>query len=141
MPEIDGSPGPHGTIGSNTEYLKHTILTNHFNKKTYAKMKLFTEAIEAKAQAQFPLGSDFEKQVVVAKFFNPTGTGTWYLVNQDPQDNDYLWGICHIFEWEVGSFSKSELENYRGQFGLGIERDLHFEEVNAKELYAILINE
>lgn len=102
-------------------------------------MKLFTKAIEAKAQAQFPLGNDLEKQVVVAKFFNSTGSGTWYLINQDPQDNDYLWGICHIFEWEVGSFSKSELENYRGKFGLGIERDLHFEEVNAKELLKRLV--
>jgi len=80
-----------------------------------------------------------EKQVVVAKFFNPTGAGTWYLVNQDPNDLDYLWGICHIFEWEVGSFSKSELENFRGKYGLGIERDLHFEEVNAKELFDQII--
>jgi hypothetical protein len=29
-------------------------------------MKLFTKAIEAKAQDQFPLGNDLEKQVVVA---------------------------------------------------------------------------
>lgn len=103
-------------------------------------MKLFTKAIEAKAQAQFPLGNDLEKQVVVAKFFNPTGAGTWYLINQDPQETDYCWGICHIFTWEVGSFSKSELENYRGKFSLGIERDLHFEEVNAKKLFEELIN-
>jgi len=33
-------------------------------------MKLFTKAIEAKAQSQYPLGADMEKQVVVAKFFN-----------------------------------------------------------------------
>ncbi len=98
-------------------------------------MKLFTKEIEAKAQAQFPLGNNLEKQAIVAKFFNPTGTGTWYLVNQDPQDPDYCWGICHITDWEVGSFSKYELENFVGKFGLGIERDLHFEEVNAKELF------
>ena len=103
-------------------------------------MKLFTKAIEAKAQAQFHLGNDLKKQVVVAKFFNPTGSSTWYLINQDPQDNDYLWGVVQLFETEVGSFSKSELENYRGRFGLGIERDLHFEEVNAKELYNKLFN-
>jgi hypothetical protein len=100
-------------------------------------MKLFTNAIEVKAQAQFHLGSDMEKQVIVAKFFNPTGSGTWWLMNQDPNDPDYCWGICHIFEWEVGSFSKSELENYRSRFGLGIERDIHFEEVNA----IMLLNE
>ncbi len=103
-------------------------------------MKLFTKAIEAKAQAQYHLGNDLEKQVVVAKFFNPTCAGTWYLINQDPRDNDYLWGICHIFVWEVGSFSKYKLENFKGRFGLGIERDLHFEEVNAKILFNNLVS-
>ena len=98
-------------------------------------MKLFTKEIEEKAKEQYHLGSDLEKQIVVAKFFNPTGAGTWYLMNQDPEDHDYCWGICHIFEWEIGSFSKSELENYNGKFGLGIERDLNFEEVNAKVLW------
>ena len=111
--------------------------TNHY--KNLKLMKLFTKEIEKKAQSQFPFGNDLEKQVIVAKFFNPTGAGTWYLVNQDPEDHDYLWGICYIFTWEVGSFSKSELENYRGKFGLGIERDLYFEEVNAKVLYESLI--
>ena len=98
-------------------------------------MKLFTKEIEEKAQAQYPLGSDLEKQLVVAKFFNPTGAGTWYLMNQSSEDPNYCWGICHIFEWEMGSFSKSELENYKGRMGLGIERDLYFTEVNAKELW------
>lgn len=102
-------------------------------------MKLFTKAIEAKAQAQYPLGADMEKQVIVAKFFNPSGAGTWWLMNQDPVDPDYLWGIVQLFATEVGSFSKSELENYRGAYGLGIERDLYFKEVNAKELFEELL--
>lgn len=34
-------------------------------------MRLFTKAIEAKAQAQFHLGADMDKQVIVAKLFNP----------------------------------------------------------------------
>jgi len=95
-------------------------------------MILFTKKIEDKAKSQFHLGSDLEKQVVVAKFFNPMGAGTWYLVNQDPDDPDYCWGICHIFETEVGSFSKSDLETYTGKLGIGIERDLCFQEVNAE---------
>ena len=102
-------------------------------------MKLFTKAIETKAQAQFHLGADMEKQVIVAKFFNPSGAGTWWLMNQDPNETDYLWGVVQLFEIEVGSFSKSELENYVGAYGLGIERDLYFEEVNAKELYSLLL--
>jgi len=103
-------------------------------------MKLFTKAIEAKAQSQYPLGSDLEHQVVVAKFFNPTGSGTWLLVNQDPLDTDYCWGLAHIFDFEVGSFSKSELVTFRGRFGLGIEKDLYFKETNAKALFDELLN-
>ena len=102
-------------------------------------MILFTKEIERKAQAQYYLGSDLEKQVVVAKFFNPLGAGTWYLLNQDPDDPEYCWGICQIFETEVGSFSKSDLETYKGNLGIGIERDLGFEEVNAKELFNELV--
>jgi len=98
-------------------------------------MILFTKEIEKKAQAQYQLGSDLENQVVVAKFFNPLGAGTWYLINQDPEDPEYCWGICHIFETEVGSFSKSDLVTYKGNLGIGIERDMGFEEVNAKELF------
>ena len=85
-------------------------------------MKLMTKVIERKAQKQFPMGSDF-KQMVVAKFFDPTGSWVWYLMNQDPKDTDYCWGIVKGFEVEMGSFSISELQNYRGRFGLGIERD------------------
>ena len=102
-------------------------------------MKLFTKEIEEKAQAQFSKGSDLDSQNVVAKFFNPTGAGTWYLMNQDPNDPDYCWGICRIFEWEIGSFSKSDLENFKGRMGLGIERDLHFTVVNAKNLWEKLV--
>jgi hypothetical protein len=90
-----------------------------------AKMKLMTKQIEKKAQTQYPLGNDLT-QNVVAKFFDPTGSWTWYLMNQDPQDPDYLWGIVKGFEVEIGSFSLSELQSFRGGFGLGIERDLYF---------------
>ena len=84
-------------------------------------MKLLTKEIINKATRQYSLGSDME-QMVVAKFFNPTGRGTWYLMNMD-KDNDYCWGICHIYEWEMGSFSMGELKGIELPFGLKIERD------------------
>lgn len=102
-------------------------------------MELFTKEIIEKAKEQYPLGSDMESQKIVAKFFNPTGAGTWYLMNMDPADEDYCWGIVDLFEVEVGSFSKSELENFKGPLGLGIERDLFFEQINAKELWEKLM--
>lgn len=102
-------------------------------------MELFTKEIIDKAKAQYHLGSDMECQMIVAKFYNPTGAGSWYLMNMDPEDEDYCWGIVDLFEVEVGSFSKSELEDFKGSLGLGIERDVYFEPVNAKELWAKLI--
>lgn len=97
-------------------------------------MKLMTKEIEKKAQAQFSQGSSFE-QMVVAKFFDPCGSWTWYLLNQDPKDPDYLWGIVKGFEIEMGSFSLSELESVKGPLGLGMERDLYFKPITAKELW------
>lgn len=102
-------------------------------------MKLMTKEIERKAQKQFPKGSDMS-QMVVAKFFDPTGSWTWYLMNQDPADLDYLWGIVKGFAVEMGSFSLSELSSVKGQFGLGIERDLHFTPQSAKEIWDKLNN-
>jgi len=103
-------------------------------------MKLFTKAITAAAQKQYALGSDLKKQKIVAKFFDPTGSWTWYVMNQDPNDPDYLWGIVQGFEVEIGSFSLSELQSIRGRFGLGIERDLHFQPRPAAEVYRALLD-
>lgn len=66
--------------------------------------------------------------IVIAKFFNPTGAGTWYATEYDPESKEFF-GYVSIFgddndEW--GYFSLAELENYRGKFGLGIERDINF---------------
>jgi hypothetical protein len=101
-------------------------------------MKLMTKAIERKARKQYPLGNDLEHQDVVAKFFDPQGSWTWYLMNQDPDDPNYLWGIVKGFETEIGSFSLSELQSFRGRFGLGIERDLYFKPRKAIEVWKLL---
>lgn len=94
-------------------------------------MQLMTKAIEKAARAQYPKGNDLESQKVVAKFFDPCGSWTWYLMNQDPEDLDYLWGIVKGFEVEIGSFSLSELQSVKGRFGLGIERDRWFKPMPA----------
>lgn len=99
-------------------------------------MKLFNKTIDRQLFKQYSLGSDLSKQEVVAKIFNPFGAGTWFILNSDPQDPDYLWAIVDLgYGAEVGSVSRSELENYRGRFGLGFERDLSFDPINAEELY------
>ena len=96
-------------------------------------MKLMTKEIQKKAEKQYDLGTDME-QKVVAKYFNPGGMGTWYLMNKH-KDDDYCWGIVDLHEIEMGSFSMGELENIRLPFGLKIERDLYFEPMKANEVW------
>lgn len=99
-------------------------------------MKLFNKTIDRQLFKQYSLGSDFSKQEVVVKIFNPQGAGSWFILNSDPQDPDYLWAIVDLgYGAEVGSVSRSDLETYTGRFGLGFERDLGFDPINAEELY------
>jgi hypothetical protein len=99
-------------------------------------MKLFTAEIDKKLFAQYLKGSDLANQVVVAKIFNPYGRGTWYLLNSDPEDPEYLWAIVDLGDIEVGSVNRSDLENIRIKpFMLGLERDLSFTPMNAAEIY------
>ena len=99
-------------------------------------MKLFTKAIDEQLFKQYPLGSDLSTQMVVAKIFNPYGRGTWYLLNSDPQDPDYIWAIVDLFDVEMGSVSRSELEGLKvPPFRLGLERDTFFTPINALTLY------
>ena len=79
---------------------------------------------------------DEKVPLVIAKFFNPAGAGTWYATEYDPETNIFF-GFVSIFgdhndEW--GSFSLEELESFKGSFGLGIERDLFFSEKRASEI-------
>jgi len=104
-------------------------------------MKLFTKQIEKKLQDQYKFGAELEKQNVIAKIFNPYGQGTWYIMNQDPDDSNYLWAIVNLFEVEMGSVSKSELINIKvPPFNLPLERDLSFKEQGAKNVWDNLLD-
>jgi hypothetical protein len=64
----------------------------------------------------------------VVKLFNPCGAATWLLTEIDPDDETVAWGLCDLGMGlpEFGTVSLTELAEFRGRFGLGIERDLHF---------------
>jgi len=96
-------------------------------------MKLMTDKIAEQATKQYDKGSDME-QMVVAKFFNPMGSWSWYLMNLG-EDKDYAWGIVDGNAVEMGSWLMSDLQNQKLPFGLGIERDRYFEPVKASELW------
>lgn len=93
-------------------------------------MKLLTAEI-IKHLEKTPLYSTEKTDVVpvLVKFFNPCGSGTWYAVEAEKQeDGDWLFfGLCELHEKELGYFRLSELQSVRLRFGLHIERDLHFQ--------------
>lgn len=92
-------------------------------------MMLMTKELE-KTFEKYPIGSQDGKGMdaeVVVKFFNPCGVGTWLITEGEKQENgDWLFfGYCHLFEWEWGYVTLSELESVRLPFGLSIERELY----------------
>lgn len=92
-------------------------------------MRLMTEELERRF-AEVGDQSQLKDPLVIAKFFNPCGAGTWYATEYDPETKVFF-GYVSIFgdyndEW--GSFSLEELESYLGPFRIGIERDLFFSE-------------
>src|SRR6266498_5819415 len=92
-------------------------------------MRLMTKELEKRF---LKVGSQEEVKdpVIVAKFFNPAGTGTWYATEYDPATKTFFGYVSIFGDWndEWGSFSLEELQSYKGPFGLGIERDLYWNE-------------
>jgi len=98
-------------------------------------MKLLTQEIISQFRKVWNQ-SESKDPIVVCKFFNPTGSGTWYATEFDEEEKIFF-GYVSIFwdhndEW--GRFSLVELESFMGRFGLGIERDRHFETKKFSEL-------
>lgn len=88
-------------------------------------MKLLTKELESKfaaARAAEPVADP----PVLAKFFTPWTSWTWYATEFDGEDT--FFGMVHGLEAELGYFSLSELEAVRGPGGLTVERDLYFRE-------------
>lgn len=103
-------------------------------------MKLMTKELEKKFK-DFPLGSQDGKYGlarVIVKFFNPCGIGTWLITEgEKTEDGDFeMFGYCHLGndeDAELGYVRLSELEEIKGPLGIGIERDLYFEECTLED--------
>ena len=101
-------------------------------------MKLITKQNENWLQ-KHPLYSQDGKglnAVVGMKFFNPCGSGTWYVLEGKKQPNgDWLFfGLVDLFERKYGYFTLSQLQSVKLPFGLKIERDMYFSPVKVGDL-------
>ncbi len=90
-------------------------------------MKLLTKQLEARFK-ELGTQEDEEDAIVVAKFFNPIGTGTWYAISYDLEYHIFFGYVTGLGYDELGYFSLAELENIDLPNRVTIERDLSFKE-------------
>lgn len=87
-------------------------------------MKLLTKEVREAFKKTGSQDWKGEEAICIVKFFDPTGSRTWYATEFDGEDT--FFGLVDGFELEWGNFSLSELKSVKGKLGLGIERDLYF---------------
>jgi len=92
-------------------------------------MKIITKAIEAAFAKQGDTSQKSMKDIkIVMKLFNPMGAGTWYIYEHLEEDIYMCFANLGDPEMaEMGTVSMTEITSLRLPFGLGIERDMHFE--------------
>ena len=112
-------------------------------------MQLLTQEIKQKLPALYSQ-ENVEDPLVICKFFDPTGSWTWYAAEGSPVDEngyfdtdkpkvDFLFfGLVVGGESELGYFSLKELteakQGLRGIQALPIERDLCFTPCRLSEI-------
>ena len=77
-----------------------------------------------------------ENPKALIKLFHPCSSWSWYVVEYSPEDK-LCFGVVDGFEAEMGYFSLEEIQSVR-VMGIGVERDLHWEPVEVKELLSKL---
>ena len=87
-------------------------------------MQLLTKEIENQFK-KIGRQENVDDPLIVAKFFDPTGSWTWYATEYD-QDTKTFFGLVDGHDKELGYFSLEELESVKGPLGIGIERDRYF---------------
>lgn len=75
-------------------------------------------------------GTPNDDKKVIARFFNPCGAGTWYVLEdsmffEEGNDQQIVFGAATLgYGLELGDFSIRELGEMKLPFGLRIERDI-----------------
>jgi hypothetical protein len=98
-------------------------------------MKLITKKIEDQL-AKYPLYSQDNKgenAIAVCKFF--LQGYTWYVLEAQKNGSDYeFFGIVDGEDKEYGYFTLSELQSFRGHWGLTVERDIYFKPTEIRNI-------
>lgn len=96
------------------------------NRKGQQRMEYWLpESIKELLVAEHKRSDEDKTRLAVIKYFNPTGSGTWWFSEYDPEYEDF-YGLAEIHEREYGYTHMPELRDLRVRFGLWIERDYHW---------------
>lgn len=95
-------------------------------------MKLITKELENRFKE---VGSQehIADPIVIAKFFSPVGSATWYAYEYDSDSHICFGYVKGLGGDEFGYFSVDELESVKLPYGLRIERDLYAREKHLSE--------
>ena len=126
-------------IGETTvvEHAKKVVANNKIRG-----MKLLPKELRYKLPALYSQDGKGGKAVVYVKYFTPSSSWTWLVLEGGPikdSDNNEIdfqfFGLVDGFEKELGYFNLSELESIKGPMGLPIERDLYFKPKTLDEIF------
>ena len=96
-------------------------------------MKLLTKELEDRFVSLGCQDGKGDEAVVVAKYFTPDSSWTWYATEFEPGQKVFF-GLVKGLETELGYFALGELESAKGPLGLPIERDLYWSEKTVGEI-------
>ena len=95
-------------------------------------MKLLTKAIRDTIPKLHEQEDKGDEAIIHVRFFDPTGSWTWYATEGEPvldengEEIDFMFfGLVHGDDKEWGYFNLSQLKEVKGRFGLGIGRDMY----------------
>jgi len=98
-------------------------------------MELITEELKKIMKDYALYSQENEKDpMVLAKFFNPSGAGTWYLTEYDPLQHLGFGYVTGLGGDELGYISLEEMAEIRLPGGLTIERDLYWTTCRLSEI-------
>ena len=98
-------------------------------------MKLITpEFVEL--LKDYPLYSqeNEEDPLIIAKFFDPCGSASWYITEYDPEQKTAFGFVTGLGTDELGYVSLEEMEAISRPHGLTIERDLYWKPCKLSEV-------
>jgi hypothetical protein len=109
-------------------------IASTFQKRPAYRYVRKTDRMPTPAEIDQVTLDGLDKATAKIRLFNPTGPGTWWLAAVS-ENGQYAWGVAEIDgAREVGAIWLPELVDFRGRFGLPIERDLHYAPVTVADV-------